>query len=135
MRRVTCAGLDIQLTLECATLDEIILANDADTYVVPFRLANDADKARYPGATHVISVPGDTDLRGVRRLLISTPCGCYDIKLYFDCPMPIATGEHFPTDRPVATYCCPPVPDPVEEPAPAEQVEAMDNNGDNDETF
>lgn len=127
MKRVTCEGLDIHLTLQCATLDEVVLACDT-SIVIPFRAATAEEGKLYPGITHVISVPGDLDLRGVQHLSLATPCGCYDMKLYFDCPAPLSAGKHTETPRPTAEYCCPP--DPDEEGGD----EVMDNNGDNDET-
>lgn len=124
MKRVTCEGLDIHLTLQCSTLDEVVLACDTDIEV-PFRETTEEEQQQYPGSTHVIEVPGDTDLRGVQHLSLATPCGCYDLRLYFDCPTPLATGKHTATPRPTAEYCCPPDPDGEE------GDDVMDNNGDN----
>ena len=51
---------------------------------------------------------GWPELQGIHHLYIQTDCGCYTMRLFFQCPTPREVGTHHPTnpEPEITIECC-----------------------------
>lgn len=61
-----------------------------------------------PDGTVVLALPTNpTPCKGVWRLTLNTDCGCFETKVWVDCPPPALLAMHEPTnDGPFIQACC-----------------------------